>query len=544
MSTMRQQSRYQIGNLLGEEAGVKIYMGLDPLTGLPVRCYEFSGTAISDAEFLSSPHIPDILASCAQESQVWVFTSDLANCKIVQPQITVKQSEAFLLDTAQALNDAAQLNIIHGRICPQRFLSDGAQYYIEGYGVRWEKVVSTYYPDTQSLEGDIYAWAVSVKELVGNTLPKQVNAIINLCLAKPSDRPNAQTLLEKLSSAYFYLTDNSDGKLSSQVEENTTPPLKEKKDLSSSYKAKPTRTPSDDSDSKKQETKGNIVNTTPKSAGDNDTRTADLTSQLSGDVESNKLLLEAKDSTEPPPLSTETIEPKPAANENELSHESVKQVQDLEETSFDNDNDLVEKDSPITTTITLDSKKSWVETLLEQKQQEVESIKSLSASVKTQEVEDIGFEEDSNENLQMTAISGIYGTKERSRKNLSLGIIILIIGVLAATAVTLYFFFSEEKSSLPLPVTVNPKPGTRYIIYPEFPTDLRLVELVVISSPQGSSYLPNSSLGTLTSSGQPIFLDKEGKWQLQARFDEHLSNIVEATVPLNNSQSGLVFEFQ
>ncbi len=541
---MRQQSRYQIGNLLSEEAGVKIYKGLDPLTGLPVRCYEFSGNAIDDAELLSSPHIPDILASYAQDNQAWVFTSDLDNCKIVESYIAVRQTEAFLLDTAQALSDAALLNIVHGGICPKRFLSDGVQFYIEGYGVRWGKTINSYYPNEQSLKDDIYAWAISIKEIVGNTFPKPVESVINLCLAETSNvRPSAQALLEKLSSAYFYLS-NDPNFDDSFAQENKKSSLKEKKNSDLSFKTKPPLIPNFyEDDSKKQENSKDITDSTPQSYNGNNVNTASTAisskEKEAEDIEGNSLLLEAEDLTKAPPSSTKILKSKSAA-ESESSKELIRKGQDSKEASSESLSSLSEN------RMTVDSKKSWIEALLEEKQHEAKSIRALSANIKTQKVDEIDFEEDSSGNLQMTAISGIYETKEESKGkgNIPLSIALLIIGVLAATAITLYFFFSEEQNSLPLPISVSPTPGVRYIIYPEFPADLRLVELIVISSPEGSSYTSGSILGTLTSSGQPIFLDKEGKWQLQARFDEHLSNIVATTVPLNSFQTGLVFEFQ
>ena len=540
---MRQQSRYQIGNLLSEEAGVKIYKGLDPLTGLPVRCYEFSGTAIDDAELLSSPHIPDILASYYQDNQVWVFTNNLENCKIVESYIAKKQTEAFLLDTAQALSDAALLNIVHGGISPKRFLSDGMQFYIEGYGVRWGKTIDSYYPDEQSLKGDIYAWAISVKEIVENTFPKPVESVINLCLAEtPSVRPSAQALLEKLSSAYFYLSNdpNFDDNFAKESKKSL---LTEKKPSDLNFKTKLPLIPNFyEDDAKKQQTSKKITGPKPQSYNGNNVSTAHVATpskeKEADEFDDNSLLLGAEDPIKVPPSSTETLQSESTV-ENELSKENTRDEQDSAKDSFESLSGSSE------TKMVVDSKKSWIEALLEEKQHEAKSIRALSANIKTQVVDDIDFEEDSGGNLQMTAISGIYETKEepKGKGNIPLSIALLILGVLAATAITLYFLFSEE-GTLPLPIAVNPTPGVRYIIYPEFPADLRLVELTVISSPEGSSYTSGSTLGTLTSSGQPIFLDKEGKWQLQARFDEHLSNIVETTVPINNFQTGLVFEFQ
>ena len=583
INTMRQQSRYQVGNLLSEKAGVKIYTGLDPLTGLPVRCYEFLGSAVTDAELLISPHIPDILVSCTQETKVQVFTNHLSNYKIIQPPITVKQTEAFLLDTAQALSDAATLRIVHGGICPERFLFDGAQFYIEGYGVYWEKTEEFYYPDEQSLEADIYAWAISVKEVVGNNIPKQIDSIITSCLAKdPEERPNAKKLLEDLSSVYFYISDVDldSSTVNTQMAEAVSPfsgehPfIVEKKVLSSKLKAKPiSKSKFNKSEDDLEEQEGKYETTNTDSDADlveeiekvedlldfvEEEITRDEKLSISTDptpenleisspetdslseVEDDSLLLGPENSFEEPYQVDEDL-PEPANGlNNDFNDESFKEDQDWAGSFLKNTTDSDK------TTLSIDSKKSWLESLLEQKQQEAKVVKSLSEDIEIDEIdaqqaEEIDFEDNG---LQMTNISGIYGTKERNKRSFPLSLILLLLGVLGATALTLYFFFSEQKNSLPVDIQVNIPPGIRYPIYPEFPADLHLVELLVIASPQGSSYPTDSILGTLTSSRQPIFLDKEGKWQLQARFEEHLSNILEVTVPLDNLQSGLEFEFQ
>ncbi len=568
MSTFRQQSRYQIGSFLNEEAGVKVYNGLDPLTGLPIRCYEFSGSAISDAELISSPHIPDILASCTREDQVQVFTNHLSNCKITQPQIAVAQAEAFLLDTAQALNDAAILGVVHGGICPERFLFDGAQFYIEGYGVHWGEIEGPYYPNEQSLAGDIYAWAISVKELLGETPPKQIDSIISSCLAEiPSERPNAQSLLENLSSVYFYISKDSDlDSLPAQTEEAINSLVAEGEFSNSHLKTKTISEPkfyeSGSNLEEQDPSKNEPANHTTKPENDlleaesvtgisaeiaqdsnidlvsEDSDVSHTDINLSSEVENNKLLLGPEKSFDESHKNDEALPKFSNEGSNYLNKESASESQEWGEAFSKkvNDSDKVK--------LKVDSKKSWVEELLEQKQQEAKLAESPpeDTEIDTELIEEIDFEDGG---LEMTNIAGIYGTKEKSGRSFPLSLIFLIVGVLAATAITLYFFFSEQKNALPVPVEVDPAPpGIRYIIYPEFPADLRLIELLVISSPKGSSKPAGSILGTLTSSRQPIFLDKEGKWQLQARFEEHLSNILDVTVPLDNLQAGLEFEFQ
>lgn len=100
---------------------------------------------------------------------------------------------------------------------------------------------------------------------------------------------------------------------------------------------------------------------------------------------------------------------------------------------------------------------------------------------------------------------------------------LLVGGLLLALGVLLYLVFFQQDET---PVSQS---STSYIIDVNIvPESLRNVTLLVAESPPGSSHVPGS---TITYVPGPALLDRAGEWQLQARFQDRLSEPVTLRVP-------------
>jgi hypothetical protein len=192
--------RFRITALLAEQGDVRSYRGVDSLTGLPVLIYRFSGQPAT-LRGLESNNIPGVLDTGFDGRKGEVVVAYAPDYRPLTEPVAPENVWPLLLDSSTALKDAAQANVAHGDLKPERFLRADHHHLIEGYGARWRPQPSPYTaPDAligTSQAGDVYAWAKSVAYLCGPHLPKEIRPLIASCLAEdPRARPSAQTLFE------------------------------------------------------------------------------------------------------------------------------------------------------------------------------------------------------------------------------------------------------------------------------------------------------------------------------------------------------------
>lgn len=193
--------RYQRQKLYSERSGIKTHEGLDPLTGLPVLIYEFSGkpdTALSDLE---SEHIPGVLDTAFETGQGQVVVAYSRGYSPASKPLPMPSSK-FVLEAAEALSDAARAGVIHGDLRPERFLISSDHVLVEGFGVPWQTGPSSYAPPegVANYAGDVYAFGRVMQELAPD-LPVPVKTLLDRCVArKPEDRPSAAQLLTALAA--------------------------------------------------------------------------------------------------------------------------------------------------------------------------------------------------------------------------------------------------------------------------------------------------------------------------------------------------------
>jgi len=148
------RTRYQAQEPYADRAGVKTFRGVDPVTGLPVLIYRFTGSAGRELLRLDSEFIPRPLGWRDDGDEgVLVVAWSSAYVPLEGPL-----DNAQLLEAARALAAAAAGGVTHGDLRPERFLQAGDSLVIEGFGVPWHG------PDG-SPEADVPAWIRSVREL-------------------------------------------------------------------------------------------------------------------------------------------------------------------------------------------------------------------------------------------------------------------------------------------------------------------------------------------------------------------------------------------
>lgn len=116
-----------------------------------------------------------------------------------------------------------------------------------------------------------------------------------------------------------------------------------------------------------------------------------------------------------------------------------------------------------------------------------------------------------------------------SNKRRSLMFIALIVAVLLLAGLAMFnqVFFSQ-----PLSQAASGNVLSQYIVELDIqPTDLPPIDIVVISSPAGSARPANSLLGKYNPGANQIALNKEGLWQLQGRFNDRVSEVVNLQLP-------------
>lgn len=195
--------RYQRRSLYAERGGVLTFEGVDPLTGLPVLIYRFVGAPQAALRHLESENIPGLLgiAKDGEFTQVAVAYSrdyrPLASPSQLAPAIVLR-------DSARALRDAAEAGVLHGDICPARFLASATHLLLEGFGIPWQLDDGEYRaPELRneaSYAGDVYAWAKSLLSL-GLALSERQRELLARCLHEdPEVRPTAEAIYRALTA--------------------------------------------------------------------------------------------------------------------------------------------------------------------------------------------------------------------------------------------------------------------------------------------------------------------------------------------------------
>ena len=530
--------RYRLQTLQADRGGVKTYQGLDPLTGLPVFIYQFSERPPAALRHLESENIPGVLELRFDGQLGEVIVAYSPEYVPIKTPATFDTTNV-LLDSARALRDAAEAGVLHGDITPERFLHADGHVLLEGFGLPWQVERSAFSPpeaETRSYAADVYAWAKSVLFITEHKVPDAAGAILTRCLSvDPEDRPVAAEVYEALLNPSApvvnapSVTDTVDDEMISfeltpeeEASANTPPP--DAPPVTPEHQATETVDTNDTTADTEQD---NNVDTdflegikpaepTRKSAFDleidfnlspgaaeasDDSHAA---TQATNMPYSNQL----KD-TDPDPLVINTdpgLTPPPEKTR-------LNTIEELNDQDFFETFKKPEPEKP------LESAPKEAVTKPVEKAPEPTFIKSLPPGAQFKpgstefDMRPGSFDEDDDE---------IDSSRGRNTRRVLLLLVLLACGgLLAALALTRQNFRTASPQT--------PASGNLYVINVSLePANSPPSDLYVISSPAGSSFRPGDGVSKVP--GQ-IVLDKEGTWQLQARFQDRATNIISITVP-------------
>lgn len=373
----------------------------------------------------------------------------------------------LLLDSARALRDAAKLAIVHGDIKPSRFLATDKHVIIEGFGIPWKAEKSSYRIDGETSGAKADIYAWGRSVLeLVDDLPKEVVELLNSCVAVDPDKR------PRASRIYRSLAEL----------------LKPKK---------PT------------------LDTLELSATGGSTAVGDFeeTERQFGE-KAGYLDIDATES-DIPKDNPKTIVSKSRAAQKPLVNSTMP---------------MQEKPRP--------------EGIRVAKSKDGHKLGRTSApeAVKTKANKQTGFVRDlppgtkykKGDSYNEPRSKGfleefdIFDDNAKNKKpNNRRGFLALLLLFLIAASIGAYSLFRNKQTRVIVPEQIS----RHYIVDVEvLPDNLPPVEIVVISSPSGSTNKANTILQTV-SGKQPIVLDKEGVWELQGRFQDSLSEIVRFSLP-------------
>ena len=118
------------------QGSVSVVRALDPVTGLPVRLYQFPGPPVAGAEALRHAHVLRVLEAGRHDDGGYVVSHLVDGASDVLHQPALLDDRAAVAATA-ALAEAARLGVVHGDLGPHRLHRRGQDVWLEGYGVPW-----------------------------------------------------------------------------------------------------------------------------------------------------------------------------------------------------------------------------------------------------------------------------------------------------------------------------------------------------------------------------------------------------------------------
>lgn len=442
--------RYQKQTLYAERGGIRVFEGIDPLTGLPVLIYEFQEDAQTTVQSLESSNIPGLLELKKSDNVTHLVVAFSKKYKAISQPLRVGKV-SLIIDSARALKDAAKAGVVHGDIRPQRFLSSQDHALLEGFGAPWSPLDNPYRaPESNeaSFSDDVYAWAKSILEITAGDLPPKFMEVIERCLQEnPADRPSAKVLFDALNERAQ--------SQSQQPQQNT---------MANSF----------------EDLELNLDESLP----DRPTGPAAMYGQV----------------PPIPPAQPLTPQPHPAEP-------------------------LVTKTAPVVAETAATIQPSQVK-----QEAETSFVKDLPPGATYKAGETVITKASSQPRFEDAVIDFSEAPSGQSRRR-SILLWCTLVGALLLFGLA---FFNQLFPQTPLVPTLadGAEVTQQYIVELEIgPNSLPPVEIIVVSSPDGSSRPNNSVLGQYPAGRNQVALNQAGVWQLQGRFGERVSEVVSLQLP-------------
>ncbi len=488
--------RYQTRELLSDEKGIATYSGIDPLTGLPVLIYTFAGKPPTNLHELESEAIPGILDSKfdGQTSQVAVVYA-----RGYLPVAEIPAAERILvLDSAKALRDAARAGVIHGDIRPERLLSASDHVLLEGFGATR--------PNDQKKDPfvkDIQDWARSILIVLGDKASPGLKEILQTCVDDVSACSSAPELFQRLETYYRELADRP-----LVPQNNQTEPSAQAESLASDGHNL--------ADELSDEPIKEDVISDASWQGSNGFDDLELDFELKPELSSDVDDIQAGDFA--PPKSDSEVTAFQSLDSEDVASSRVPEVTDAAAATIPSWSDGLQAQSRdgAKGETAKNLKDSFVRELPPGATYRAGTTPETGRSAKL--TEDLFFEDE---------------FESAPRRNMR-SILLVAVLLLAAAALALWAFSRQDRPAGSFGLAPENQTARSFIVDVSVePTNLPPVEVVVVSSPTGSKYQPGSFF-RLPGRGQ-IVLDHDGTWQLQASFQERVSDIVTFTLPQDRS---------
>ncbi len=504
---MSDRTRYQAQTIYQEQGDVTSYLGVDPVTGLPVLIYRFSGAASPQLARLDSEFLPRLLAWRDDDSGgIMVVSWSSALVPVAGEPLDNLQ----LLDSARALNDAAAAGVSHGDLSPERFLLAGDSIVIEGFGVPW-----TAEPATP--EGDVVAWAGSIRQM-GHRGNSGVDKLLDDIEAGSGLQP---------SELFGRLTDlllRGEAPQAEPAAEQTPPPAAETAEPEADFLD---RTWDDFSGQDEQ-----YPAFTGSASQVPEVETLELDFSADEHQGAEEPEIEEPDTGVFTPSSTYASE-RLSARERAAAQSAAMEEEapagqpappPAEETGPEPaEEPVTDRRPPPPQSLPAGGSSSYLK-----------SLDSDSAGTRT--ARSVGVTGQSGSTSYGRPVPAAqeedWAEEQPVQRNNRRIIMITVLAILTVVLVTLLVVLRQRDLDR-VPASANP--GVAYVIDVLVePDDLPPVNLFVLQSPGGSQFAPNTALGTAP---RRVALDAEGTWVFEGRFQGRLSEPVTIQIPEDRSST-------
>lgn len=503
---MSNRTRYQAQSVYAEHRHVTSYLGVDPVTGLPVLIYRSEDAVSPQLARLDSDHLPRLLA--------WRDDGDggimvVAWSSAFVPAGGQPLDNLQLLDSARALSDAAAAGVTHGDLTPERFLLAGDSTVLEGFGVPWQK-------SPASSEDDVRAWSASVRQLGHKggqwveSLLDEIDAGADLTpaglLARLTDVLLRKDPSERVAPAVTVpaVPDHTDGGAGQEEEDRSWDEFAEQ--------AERARTFDDlaegwDAGGQPEPAAGE-----PDPAADTEPDPEESDSSVfipSSTYASERLVPGSRPAArEPEP---ESPGPKDAAPESAASSAAAEADAGQPDRAAETD-----RTAPVPDSLPAGGSSSY--------------LKSLSSTPEAAAGRSVGVTGGSSRSS--TDPEPDYRNDWPEHRTNRRTIMIIVLVVLSAVLITLLLVL-RQRDTEQAPTGISG--GVTYVIDVIIePDDLPPVNVFVLESPAASQFGPNTALGTAP---RRLILDAEGTWVFEGRFQGRISEPVTIQIPEERSSS-------
>src|SRR5690606_6964198 len=192
---MNDVGHYQRTEVYRTGGGVTTHRGVDPVTGLAVLIYDFLGRPLAGPGDIDSDTVPAILAASFDGERGGLVAAIPTGATLVAPGESVVD-DRFVLQTLQALRDAARAGVVHGDLGAERLLFAGGRVLVEGFGVPWagaragsEGSADRAPGRSAVLRRDLQATVAALIQLAGDNLSTEVLVALRGAAASGTNPP-------------------------------------------------------------------------------------------------------------------------------------------------------------------------------------------------------------------------------------------------------------------------------------------------------------------------------------------------------------------